>query len=84
MSNGNLPDVVANLIRRNALLEKENFDLRRVISKLSEEVSDLKFALAVAQKNSRNSSKPPSSDITKPQARKRGGKKRKIGAQPGP
>ena len=36
-------------------------------------------------KNSSNSSKPPSSDITKPNKKKKGkkGKKRKIGAQPG-
>lgn len=39
--------------------------------------------MAAAQKNSRNSSKPPSSDITKPKSRKHTGKKRQIGAQPG-
>ncbi len=34
-------------------------------------------------KNSSNSSKPPSSDLTKPKGKKRGKGKRKIGAQPG-
>lgn len=34
-------------------------------------------------KNSSNSSKPPSSDIVKPKGKKRGKRKRKIGAQPG-
>ena len=41
-------------------------------------------ALAAATKNSRNSSKPPSSDIVKPRPKPPGkGRKRKIGAQPG-
>jgi transposase len=41
-------------------------------------------ALAAARKNSRNSSKRPSSDIVKPPPRPLGkGKRRKIGAQPG-
>ena len=41
-------------------------------------------ALAAAKKNSRNSSKRPSSDIVKPPPKPlRKGKKRKIGAQPG-
>jgi len=34
-------------------------------------------------KNSSNSSKPPSSDITKPNGKKRGKGKRRIGGQPG-
>jgi len=77
------PDVVLSLIQRNAELEKENGELRQLLAELRAEVAELKSKLAAAQKNSRNSSKPPSSDITKPQAGKRKGKKRKIGAQIG-
>lgn len=83
MINEKSPDIVADLILRNAVLEKENADLRQMIVQLREKVLELEAKLAAAQKNSRNSSKPPSSDITKPKSRKRGGKKRKIGAQPG-
>ena len=83
MSNEYPPEVVADLIRRNAILENENAELRRLIVQLREKVVELEAKLAAAQKNSRNSSKPPSSDITKPKTRPGRGKKRKIGAQPG-
>ncbi|MCD6392800.1 MAG: IS66 family transposase [Planctomycetes bacterium] len=60
-----------------AQLQDENRQLREMIRRLQEELARLK-------KNSGNSSKPPSSDIVKPQkcADKRR-KKRKRGAQPG-
>ena len=76
MSKENLQDIVAELLQRVAFLERENAELR-------EKNQELEAKLAAAQKNSRNSSKPPSSDMTKPKAPKPGGKKRKIGAQPG-
>jgi len=76
MSNETSPDVVVELIHRVAILEKEN-------AALQQKILELEAKLAAAQKNSRNSSKPPSSDITKPKARKSRGKKRKVGAQPG-
>jgi transposase len=54
------------------------------LAELREKVADLEAKLAKAQKNSANSSKPPSSDIVKPPRPKNKGKrKRKIGAQPG-
>lgn len=77
------PDIVLSLIQRNVELEKENTELRQLLVTLRAEVAELKSKLAAAQKNSRNSSKPPSSDITKPKVAKRKGKKRKIGAQIG-
>ena len=70
------PEIVADLLHRNESLE-------RLVQELRAEVADLKAKLAAAQKNSRNSSKPPSSDITKPKAVGRKSKKRKIGAQKG-
>lgn len=77
------PDVVSALLQRNEVLEKENIELRQLVFGLRERIVELESKLAAAQKNSHNSSKPPSSDITKPPTPKRKGKKRKIGAQPG-
>jgi hypothetical protein len=57
------------------LLRDENTLLRA-------EIERLKFELAAAKKDSRNSSKPPSSDIVKPSPS--GGRgKRRLGGQPG-
>ena len=55
-----------------------------VIAQLQQRVRELEGQLAQATKNSGNSSKPPSSDITKPppKARRAAGR-RKIGGQPG-
>jgi len=51
---------------------------------LKERVDQLERELAAAKKTSRNSSKPPSSDITKPPKTKpKGRRKRKTGAQHG-
>ncbi len=46
-------------------------------------VDELERTVAKLSKNSTNSSKPPSSDITRPKSRQRQQGKRKIGAQPG-
>jgi transposase len=54
------------------------------IDKLECENAQLKQELAAARKNSSTSSKPPSSDIVKPEKRRgQGGKNRKRGGQPG-
>ena len=55
----------------------------RRITELESENVRLKERIAQLEKNSSNSSKPPSSDITKPQEEQRQPGKRKIGAQPG-
>lgn len=75
-------DIIADLRR---LVEKQ----AKQIAALSQEVAELKLQLAKANKDSSNSSKSPSSDITnagkdKKKNKKRGRpKKRKIGGQPG-
>jgi len=53
------------------------------IAALEKENAQLHEALAKARKNSRNSSKPPSSDIVKPPSKTRGRKPGKIGGQKG-
>jgi transposase len=55
------------------------------IERLKAENAELKSRIAILEKNSSNSSKPPSSDIVKPPKQPNGGKwnKRKIGAQKG-
>ena len=55
--------------------------LQSRIAEQDKRIAKLEAQLAAANKNSRNSSKPPSSDITKPNVKKRGGsqKKRDIG-----
>jgi transposase len=58
------------------ILKAENAQLRQ-------ENALLREALAIQKKNSRNSSKPPSSDIVKPPKEQRKKGKRKIGAQKG-
>lgn len=60
--------------------------LHRRIEELVERIAALEAELAKAKKNSGNSSRPPSSDITKPPQSQSSGKKkgkRKRGAQPG-
>jgi transposase len=58
-------------------------ELSRQVDLLQKRVEELERKVSQLSKNSANSGKPPSSDITrpKPQQRKKG--KRKIGAQPG-
>ena len=62
-------------------------ELVALVARLESRIADLESQLAAAQKNSRNSSKPPSSDITKPpsdQGSKTGRRKpRRIGGQDG-
>ena len=72
-------------------LEAENAQLKAHAAQLEARLTEsqaknqqLIQALAAATKNSRNSSKPPSSDIVKPPSKLPGkGKRRKIGGQPG-
>ena len=68
------------------------FELSQQLARLQERLAVLEAELAAAKKNSRNSSKPPSSDITNPppdksangkRGKKRDGSKRKPGGQPG-
>ena len=53
------------------------------LCELSAKVDEQAQKIAVLEKNSTNSSKPPSSDITKPPKQPKQGKKNKIGGQPG-
>jgi len=56
---------------------------QRQIDLLLQKVAELERTVAKLSKNSTNSSKPPSSDITRPKPQQRQQGKRKIGAQPG-
>jgi len=68
----------------NAQLKAHSAQLEARLSEAQARNQQLIQALAAAKKNSRNSSKRPSSDIVKPPPKPlRKGKKRKIGAQPG-
>lgn len=74
------PEAAARLIGdRSARVEAQE----RQIDLLRRQVAELERKVAQLAKNSGNSSKPPSSDITRPQPRPRQAGKRKIGAQPG-
>lgn len=71
-------------------LEKRLADMTARIEKVEAELAKAKDDVAKAKKNSRNSSKPPSSDIVNPPAPKTGSQdseqssgKRKPGGQPG-
>ena len=73
-----------NLKQEVVFLRQENKELRAVIARLKERTVQLEAQLAKAHKNSGNSSKPPSSDITKPPPKAGGSSSpRKIGGQPG-
>lgn len=65
--------------------KQENQQLRELVDTLNTKNRTLEEELATAKKNSRNSSKPPSSDIVKPKKPKTREKegKRKAGGQPG-
>jgi transposase len=73
-----------NLEEEVIFLRQENKQLRALVARLEERIVQLEAQLAKANKNSGNSSKPPSSDITKPTAGGgRSSSPRKIGGQPG-
>ena len=57
--------------------------LQRQVKYLESKVAELERKVAQLSKNSTNSGKPPSSDITRPKPQQRRQGKRKIGAQPG-
>ena len=64
--------------------DKRIAELEGIIKKLLEDNAQLKERIAILEKHSGNSSKPPSSDIVKPPKDKdRRRKRRKIGAQKG-
>lgn len=72
--------------QRIAELEARLAEKERELAETKSELAETKQQLAAARKNSRNSSKPPSSDITKlPKTGGKGkrGKKRRIGGQKG-
>ena len=68
--------VIAQLLQQNAQQAEQ-------IRLLTEENQKLRERIARLEKNSSNSSKPPSSDITNPQPPNAKKKKRKIGGQKG-
>jgi transposase len=65
--------------------DKQIEELKAQVAALLKRVGELELALAKAQKDSSTSSKPPSSDIAKPQPKKKQGRPRKPrrGGQPG-
>lgn len=67
-----------------ARLREHNAQLQARVRALEAENARLIAQLAAARKHSGNSSKPPSTDIVKPQGKRRNKKsKRRIGGQPG-
>ena len=58
--------IIEPLIKEIESLRQENRQLREVVDNLNKKMVALEDKLAVSNKNSRNSSKPPSSDIVKP------------------
>ncbi len=71
------------LLRIIELQQERIISLEQRVSELESENALLKERIARLEKNSSNSSKPPSSDITKPKEEQRQPGKRKVGAQPG-
>ena len=76
--------IIEKLIEENKLLREHIKLLEEKIHLLEKENTLLKEKIAQLEKNSSNSSKPPSSDIVKPlKIPGRLGKKRNRGGQPG-
>ena len=65
--------------------DKQIEELKALVAELTKRVSELELELAKARKDSSTSSKPPSSDITKPRPKKKPGRRKKPrrGGQPG-
>ena len=68
--------IITRLLEQVQLLTEQNLQLHSEVKQLKEKIARL-------EKNSSNSSKPPSSDITNPQPENKKKKKRKIGGQKG-
>ncbi len=68
--------IIAQLLEQNQLLAEHNIQLQQKVQMLEEKIARL-------EKNSSNSSKPPSSDIINPQPTNKKKTKRKIGGQKG-
>ena len=83
MANKN--SILEPLIKENERLRQENKQLQDSVETLNKRINTLEEKLAALKKNSRNSSKPPSSDIVKPKKPKTSENeaKRKVGGQPG-
>jgi hypothetical protein len=75
--------IIAQLLRQNEQQSKQIRLLTEQNQKLSEDNHKLHERIARLEKNSSNSSKPPSSDITNPQPPNTKKKKREIGGQKG-
>jgi transposase len=73
----------ARLRERNQGLEERVAQLQAMATALRAENQKLKERLAAAQKTSRTSSKPPSSDVVKPPRQRRRKGQRRIGGQKG-
>lgn len=64
--------------------DKQIKELKALVAALTKRVAELELELAKAKKDSSTSSKPPSSDITKPKQKKPGRRKKlRRGGQPG-
>ena len=81
MANKN--SILEPLIKENERLRQENKQLQDSVETLNKRINTLEEKLATLKKNSRNSSKPPSSHIVKPPKPQAKEGKRKQGAQPG-
>ena len=75
--------IIARLLEQNQLLTEQVQLLEAKVQLLMEENQKLRERIARLEKNSSNSSKPPSSDIINPQPQNNKKKKRKIGGQMG-
>ncbi len=75
--------IITQLLQQNKQLSQHNQLLQEQVQLLAGENQKLRERIARLEKNSSNSSKPPSSDIVNPQPTNKRKKKRKIGAQKG-
>jgi transposase len=77
--------IIESLTKENARLRQENKQLREIVETLNRRIDNLEEKLVASKKTSRNSSKPPSSDIVKPKKPKpkKDQGKRNPGGQPG-